>query len=201
MRKKFKFSILELSVIIIVSCLTVLLLSKVPGFVSMINSLNENEINSYLNVIGNISGGFIGGIVAYFVAAYQVSNVREHDLQRSLKESYAALYLLLDEVTHNHIVVERTSLVKEDINKKAEHLLKQLFTNQWENMNPAVAQHIESDTFKNICDLYRRIQLIKLNSASVNEEFIATLKKITEMVKNDLTKEIDGITQKIESGK
>lgn len=197
MRKKINLSIIELCTIVFLTFLCALSLLKIPDIISTINIDNAESINSYLGVIGNISGGIIGGIVAYFVAAYQVSKSTEQHIQRSLKESYATMYLLQDEIEYNYTVLKKTCLSKEDIQTKSSHLKKQLFISQWENVNPMFAQHIDSDKFKDICDLYRTIQFIILNYESIDSNFISTAKERAESVKINLDKEIKNIYEKI----
>lgn len=198
MRKNISLNLIELFFIIVFIIISVVLIVKIPDIISTINTSNKDLKSSYLAVIGNISGGIIGGIVAYFVAAYQVSKTKEQDFQNSLKESYASMYLLLDELEYNYTVLEKTLLSQEDIQAKGQHLKKQLFTNQWSNINPAFAQHIESSGFKNICKLYRKIQFIILNSKTIDEKFIASVKGLTETVIRELRIEVKNIYNRID---
>lgn len=197
MRKQITLSFNELFTIIILIIIVVFILFNIPDYISTINSSNKDIKSSYIGLIGNISGGIIGGIVAYFVAAFQVSKSKEQDFQRSLKESYATMYLLLDELEYNHKVINKTLAFDTDINAKKEHLKKQLFTKQWDNINPIFVQHIGSDEFKEICTVYRNIQFIILNSDPVNEKFINEVKTSAENVRKTLKTEVDNIYNKM----
>ncbi|WP_243557701.1 hypothetical protein [Priestia megaterium] len=173
MNKSVSLSLKSLFFLIVSIVILVVIILQLPTLLSYLKSDND-RINAILGIVGNIIGGIIGGIVAYYVAAYQIKKGNDQNNNTNLKQAHINLRLLLDEIDFNLQVFQIIESNSEDfqLEGKVSYLNKQLVNDQWNKILPSFADYISTEDFKDICELYRKIHFFKINSTTVNAQFI-----------------------------
>lgn len=199
MNKSISLTLKSLFLLVLTIIIIVVIIIELPTLLSYLKN-NSDRTNAILGIIGNIIGGIIGGIVAYYVAAFQIKKGNQQTANVNLKQAHINLRLLLDEVEFNCKVFELTETPGNSftIEHKRSYLQKQLVNDQWNKIPPSFAEYISNDDFKDICDLYRKIHLAKLNTDSINEQFITNVFSLIKKVKQDATGNLTLIYNRIE---
>lgn len=154
-------------------------------------------IDTTIGALGNIAGGIIGGVVAYIVASYQVKVNNQQEQSNILRNTYANIRLIAEEINYNLNILEAVIPYEND-NEQDLLLEKELQNIQWYNCSTNLGPEISNDCFDLICGFYRRIAILKnMDSKNRNSDYIEKTRDKAKIVLDELHKLTSNINKKI----
>ncbi|GIN86961.1 hypothetical protein J6TS2_33470 [Heyndrickxia sporothermodurans] len=185
MKRNVPITFRSLIILLISIVITLILLVFIFYYIFEINKSGKGWIEATVGASGNIAGGLIGGIVAYIVAAYQVNKTNEGQYVINIRNTFAIMRLINEELEYNEIVID-SILPYTGSSDQDQLLVDQLSDKQWINNATSIGNELPDQDFFILCDIYRRISLLKTKKNEPNSEVF--IKETKDLISSNLIK-------------